>query len=62
MGIEADQAFVRGEQDGGHRGGEEEVGCEGVSLANKVCDGAEGEHGKGNGEERSAEEAHGGGR
>src|ERR1700734_2723021 len=59
-GIEADEALVCGEQDGGHGGGDEQVGGERVAAAHKVRNGAEGEHAEGNGDEGSAEKAHGG--
>ena len=50
---------MRGEQDGGHRSGEQKVGGEGVAAAaDEVGDGAEPEHPQGDGDQRAAEEAH----
>ena len=59
--IEADEAFVGGEQGDDHSGGQGEIGGVGESsAAQEIADGADGEHGQGYSCERTTEEAHGG--
>ena len=59
-GVEAGEAFMRGEEGDGHGGGQSQVRGVGASgAAQEVADGADDEHAKDNGGEGAAEEAHG---
>ncbi len=57
-GVEAGQAFVGGQQDDGHAGGEGEVGGVGAAAAaEEIAAEADGEHAEGDSGERAAEES-----
>ncbi len=59
-GVEADEAFVRGEENYSHECGEGEICCVGAALAaQEIAAKADAEHADGGGGEWTAEESHG---